>query len=459
MASARSPTTSPALPSRAALDVDRLGDARFGSPWHHRRERFVTAEDRVLVCSTAAELQPFLEAGEAPPSFEAAGARSEIFFDPSGITCGLVSCGGLCPGINNVIRSIVLSLTWGYGVRRILGFRYGFAGVAGLAGEPMELTAAGVEPIHEEGGTLLGSSRGPQDVGRMVDELERRGVSILFTIGGDGTLRGAGQLAAEIGRRRLPIAVIGVPKTIDNDIRWIERSFGFATAVDEACRVIDGAHAEARGALGGIGLVKLMGRHSGFITAHAALAKGDVNFCLVPEVPFRLDGAGGLIDALEARLAARQHAVIVVAEGAGQEWLAAAESPTYDASGNRKLGDIGPFLKDSIKSALRARGVVHTIKYIDPSYTVRSLPANAMDAEYSLMLGQHAVHAGMAGRTNLVVGQWNRHFTHVPIALATDGRKVLDPHGGLWHRVLEATGQPASMVDADGTCRTELVSP
>ncbi|MEO1366679.1 MAG: ATP-dependent 6-phosphofructokinase [Acidobacteriota bacterium] len=442
MASETSTATPAALPSRAALEIDVLGAARFPSPWGSRRERFLTEGDRVLVCSKTSELTPVLEAGLPVPSFEAAGARESIYFDPADLTCALVSCGGLCPGINNVIRSIVHSLTWGYGVRRILGFRYGYAGVAGRTGPPLELTAELVEPIHEEGGTLLGSSRGPQDVGVMVDELERLGVSVLFTIGGDGTLRGAGQLAAEIRRRGLSIAVVGVPKTIDNDIRWIERSFGFATAVDEACRVIDGAHAEARGALGGVGLVKLMGRHAGFITAHASLAKGDVNFCLVPEVPFQLDGPGGLIDALEARLEARQHAVVVVAEGAGQEWLAAAP-PSYDPSGNRVLGDIGVFLKGAIKAAFEERGVPHTVKYIDPSYTVRSLPANAIDAEYSLMLGQHAVHAGMAGRTNLVVGQWNGHFTHVPIALATDGRKVLDPHGALWRRVLEATGQPA----------------
>ena len=431
----------PSLPNRAELDVDRIGEPRAPSPWRQRRERFTSESDRILLTSRTSELMPFLEAGEPPPSFEPAGARREIFFDPRQITCALVSCGGLCPGINNVIRSIVLSLTWGYGCERILGFRYGFAGVAGKYGPPIELDAELVEPIHEEGGSLLGSSRGHQDIGEMVDNLVRLDVSILFTIGGDGTLRCAGLLAEEIKRRGLPIAIVGIPKTIDNDIRLIERSFGFATAVDEACRVIDGAHNEARGAMNGIGLVKLMGRHSGFITAHASLAKGDVNFCLVPEVPFTMEA---LVDALIQRLKIRHHAVIVVAEGAGQELLDAEKA--YDASGNLALADIGLFLKQTLKAELKKRGLDHTIKYIDPSYTVRSLPANAMDAEYSLMLGQHAVHAGMAGRTNLVVGQWNRHFTHVPIGVATGSRKTLDPNGAIWQRVLEATGQPATLV-------------
>lgn len=439
-------------PSRPELAVERLGEGAFPSPLGERGQSFVTPEDGVLLPATIAEAQCWrdrgFKAGELPV-FEAAGAREKLFFDPARVTCGIVSCGGLCPGINNVIRSLTLALTWGYGVPRIYGFRYGYAGVAGdpSAGEPMLLTKEEVEPIHRWGGSVLGSSRGPQDPGKMVDRLQKLGVGILFAIGGDGTLRGVAALAEEIRRRKLAIAVIGVPKTIDNDIAFIDRSFGFATAVEAARMAIDGAHAEAAGALNGVGLVKLMGRHSGFIAAHASLATSDVNFCLVPEVPFALEP---FLDALEKRLRDRRHAVVVVAEGAGQDLVPVTEgaggaAAGRDASGNKKLHDIGPFLKDAIGRRFEEGDLPVTVKYIDPSYIVRSVPANAFDAEFCLMLGQHAAHAGMAGRTNMLVGYWRGHFTHLPVALAVAERKTLDPQGAVWPRVLEATGQPAEM--------------
>jgi 6-phosphofructokinase 1 len=332
-------------------------------------------------------------------------------------------------------------------VRRILGFRYGYAGLNAKNGyEPLHLDTEAVESLHEHGGTLLGSSRGPQDVGDMIDTLRARDVGLLFVIGGDGGLRGASVLAREILRRQLPIAVIGVPKTIDNDLQWIWRSFGFATAVEAAGQVILAAHAEAREAWNGVGLVKLMGRHSGFITAHATLACTDVNFCLVPEVPFALHGERGFLAALERRLQAKHHAVIAVAEGAGQDLLENGGGGERDASGNVRLKDVGVFLRDAIAAHCEGRGIEVNIKYIDPSYTIRSLPANSMDAEFCLILGQHAVHAGMAGRTDMVVGEWNQRFTHVPIGLAVGERKRLDPRGEIWQRVLEATGQPGEML-------------
>lgn len=443
------------LPSRESLEVRRLGqaagmEATVPSPLR-QTDLMVDEDDRVVATSSTQRLQTYLDRGETPPSFERAGARERLYFDPAETAVGIVSCGGLCPGINNVIRSIVLTLVHHYRVPRILGFRWGFSGLAGPEREkepPMELTASFVSSIHGMGGSVLGMSRGPQDVGAMVDRLEELGISILFTLGGDGTLRGASALAAEIERRGRDIAIVGIPKTIDNDIRWIERSFGFATAVEEADQAIVGAHTEARGAWNAVGLVKLMGRHSGFITAHASLANSDVNFCLVPEIPFTLHGRGGLLDVLEARLRERRHAVIVVAEGAGQDLIRAESGmdPGRDVSGNVKLQDVGPFLKQRIGEYLKARGMDHTIKYIDPSYIVRSMPANSLDAEFCLQLGQHAVHAGMAGRTDMVVGYWNRRFTHVPIPVAVETRNAIDPDGPTWQRVLEATGQPSSMV-------------
>jgi len=311
----------------------------------------------------------------------------------------------------------------------------------------VDLDPAAVHGIHTLGGTILGSSRGPQQPAVMVDRLVADGIDILFTIGGDGTLRAARAVADEVARRELPIAVVAIPKTIDNDIECLDRSFGFATAVNEATRSIVAAHTEAHGAWNGVGLVKLMGRHAGFIAAAATLANSEVNYCLVPEMPFDMDGENGLLEQLEQRLRERRHAVIVVAEGAGQEHLQL-DTPELDVSGNVKLGNIGPFLKQRILEHLGARGLPTTVKYIDPSYLIRSLPANAFDSALCLALAQHAVHAGMAGRTNMLVGTWHGRYTYVPLALATETTRSLDPRGVLWQRVLEATGQPARMAAA-----------
>jgi 6-phosphofructokinase 1 len=434
-------------PRAEKLDVRKLGDCRHPAPPRPHHVPFVDDIDRVLLPSTTAGLEQFLAAKRTPASFEKAGPRSKIFFDPAELGCGILTCGGLCPGLNNVIRSIVLQLTYGYGVGRIYGFRYGYAGLAWPdKHEPVQLKPSMVEGLHRKGGTFLGSSRGPQDLGRMVDTLEWLRIGILFVIGGDGGLKGASALADEITRRKLPIGVIGLPKTIDNDLQWTSRSFGFDTAVEAASKDIVSAHVEAKGAYNGVCVVKLMGRHSGFIAAHATLSTGDVNYCLVPEVPFALEGEGGFLQSLERRLEAKRHAVVVVAEGAGQELVCGPGEQKKDASGNLRLGDIGVFLQDRIKAYFADRGREVPVRYIDPSYTIRSLPANSTDSQVCLVLGQHAVHAGMAGRTDLVVGLWNQRFTHVPIPLMVGGRRQIDPRAELWQRVLETTGQPVSMV-------------
>lgn len=421
------------------LEVTRLGECRMASPL--AGIQFVPEDERVLLYSSLKEVQRFFSEEALLPAFEKAGPRERIYFNPAEVKAGIVTCGGLCPGLNDVIRSLVMCLHYSYGVRSVLGFRYGYEGLARQYGhQPLELTPEVVKRIHEEGGTILGSSRGPQDIGEMVDTLERLRVNILFTIGGDGTLRGAQALAEEVKRRGRDIAVIGIPKTIDNDISYVERSFGFATAVTEAGRAIYSAHSEATGARNGIGLVKLMGRESGFIAAHASLAYNDVNFCLIPEVPFTLQG---FLPVLERRLTQKGHAVIVTAEGAGQELMAA--SGGRDASGNVRFEDIGIFLRDAIKAEFKRQGIEINLKYIDPSYTIRSVPANAEDSAFCLLLGQNAVHAAMAGRTNMVVGIWQGEFTHVPIHLAVSQRKKLDPEGWVWGSVLTATGQPRQM--------------
>ncbi len=422
------------------FEIQRLGECNIPSPMP--AARFVGDEEQVLYHGTLAEIQEFLGSGIMPPSFEMAGPRERIFFDPSNLKCGTVTCGGLCPGLNDVIRSVVLGLFHHYGVRTVFGFRYGYEGLTQKHGHrPIELTPDLVAEIQEKGGTILGSSRGPQDVGEMVDTLERMNVRILFAVGGDGTLRGAGAIAQEVGRRNLAISVIGVPKTIDNDISCVDMSFGFVTAVSEARGSIYAAHSEALGARNGVGLVKLMGRDSGFIAAYASVATNHVNFCLVPEVRFTLEV---LLRALGERLKSRGHAVVVVAEGAGQDLLQT--TGEKDASGNIKFGDVGLYLKDQITQYFKKTGTEINLKYIDPSYTIRSMPASPYDSAFCLMLGHNAVHAGMAGKTNMVVGAWQREFTHVPIAMAVSARRKIDPDGKLWSNVLSCTGQPERMI-------------
>ena len=422
--------------------VETLGACRYPTPFSCTR--YVTAEDRISFHSEMKLLRAAFEQRQEPPSFEMAGPRESLFFDPRQLSCAIVTCGGLCPGLNDVIRAIALSLYHLYGVKRVVGVPYGYQGLTPPFDKSWrELSPALVADIHHLGGTVLGSSRGPQDTGVMVDTLERNGIGVLFAIGGDGTLRGAHQITKEIARRNLPIAVIGLPKTIDNDIAYIERSFGFETAVGAARQAISAGHSEALGGPHGIGLVKLMGRHSGFLSAHAALSTGDVNFCLVPEVPFALEqDDSGFLPTLKRRLVARNHAVIVVAEGAGQELVAAHAEPSFDASGNVALVDIGTFLRDKILQYFRRIQMPVGLKYIDPSYMIRSLPAAPDDSAFCQMLGQSAAHAAMAGHTNALVGYWNQHFTVVPIPLAVSCRKRIDPQGGLWHSVLQATGQP-----------------
>ena len=370
---------------------------------------------------------------------EEAGPRRDLYFDPGKTKCAIVTCGGLCPGLNDVIRAIVLEAYHAYKTPSVLGIRYGLEGfIPSCNHNVMELTPASVEHIYQFGGTLLGSSRGPQDPAEIVDALERLNVSVLFVIGGDGSMKAASAIAKEVRRRNIRISVIGIPKTIDNDINFVPQSFGFDTAVDKATEAIGCAHVEAVGTPNGIGIVKLMGRESGFIAAQAALALREANFVLIPEAPFQLYGEAGLLPALEARLRLRGHAVIIAAEGAGQHLLQRNEA--RDASGNPVLADVGSLLKNAISEYLRDK-MPFSIKYIGPSYIIRSVPANANDRVYCGFLGQHAVHAAMAGRTEMVVAKIMDHYVHIPLELVTKKRRKLNIRSGLWRAVLESTGQ------------------
>lgn len=434
------------------FNIKTLGEPKIKSPLLEKFKlndmNFVRDEKRMLY-------NVMLENGDtscfdSDKTFELAGPREYIYFNPEKTRSAIVTCGGLCPGLNDVIRSLVMESWYRYGSKNILGIRYGYSGLhPDTQFAPIELNPDVVRAIHMDGGSILGSSRGgTDDLEMLVDTLERLKINILYAIGGDGTLKGAHNIALIAERRKLDLAVVGIPKTIDNDISFIQRSFGFETAFSIAVDAVTSAHVEAKGAPNGIGLVKLMGRNSGFIAANATMAMNDVNYVFVPEIPFELDGENGLLKHLETRLAERQHAVICLAEGAGQDLIQKdKDSQETDASGNVKLKDIGIFMKEKIEAYFKARKIEVNLKYIDPSYMIRSAPAVPNDAIFCAQLGQYAVHAAMAGKTDLVMGQWNNNYTHVPIDLAISKKKFINPNSRFWFSVIDATGQPEKMVN------------
>jgi len=407
--------------------------------------QFVDNDDRVLYDATLEQFKHCQETGETPISFEKAGPRKHLYFDPSNTRAAIVTCGGLCPGLNDVIRSVVNELYYRYKVDKIIGVQYGFEGFISKYNHPfIELTPQIVDTIHLFGGTILGSSRGLQDVAEIVDKLVEQKIDILFCVGGDGTLRGTHAIHEEIVRRDLNISVAGIPKTIDNDINLIDKSFGFETAFSIANEIIRYAHNEAKGAYNGIAILKLMGRNSGFIAAYAALSTQEANFVLIPEMDFDMEGAKGFLAALRNRLEDRHHALIVVAEGAGQQFFDDKTIET-DASGNIKNKDIGLYLKEKITTEFQSENFPFSLKYIDPSYIIRSAPANANDSKFCGLLAHNAVHAAMAGKTDFVVGHWNHLFTLLPIRSAVSKQKKIEMDSELWWNVLETTGQPALM--------------
>ncbi len=415
--------------------ISSLGEPRFDSPLTRCVNESIRVPARIIRDPSAPAKEELL--------FEIAGPRKRLFFQPGRARAGIVTCGGLCPGLNNVIRSLFLELHHFYGITEVLGFRDGYQGLDPANGlEPMPLTCELVDDIHREGGTILGTSRGPVDIAAAVDNLIRLRIDMLFVIGGDGTQKGGHRLFEESRRRGHALAVVGIPKTIDNDVAFVSRTFGFLTAVEEASRVLDCAHTECHSVHNGISLVKLMGREAGFIAAAATVANQDVNFTLIPEVPFQLEGKQGFLPVLQERVVKRRHAVIVVAEGAGQDLLGAT-GQECDASGNLKLKDIGLFLRQRIESYFEAKRIPITFRYFDPSYVIRSVPADAEDSILCDLFARNAVHAAMAGKTGVVVGFLHDQFIHVPVDLLVGERKRLNPEGLIWHAVLAATGQPA----------------
>jgi len=433
------------------FEVNTLGNSTLKSPIQLGYDKgdgiynYIKDDERVLYDKSLESYIKYSKEKILPLSFEKAGPREFVFFEPVKTKVGIVSCGGLCPGLNNVIRSIVMELFYRYGVEKIIGFQYGFEGLISSYNHPIiELNPEVVDDIHLQGGSILGSSRGDQSVSEMVDTLEKNNINIIFCIGGDGTLRGANEIYKEITKRGIKISVAAIPKTIDNDINFIEKSFGFETAFSKASDIIGDAHNEAKGFYNGIMIIKLMGRDSGFIAAHATLSMQEVNFILVPEMgDFELAGEKGFLNVLKKRIELKHHALIVLAEGAGQH-LFKNHSSDKDASGNIKPNDIGIFLKDKIASYFKENKIPVSIKYIDPSYIIRSATATANDSKFCSQLAQNAVHGAMAGKTGFVVSVWSEIFTYIPISVTVNERKKIDLESELWWNVIEATGQPMS---------------
>ncbi|XP_031285412.1 ATP-dependent 6-phosphofructokinase 5, chloroplastic isoform X2 [Pistacia vera] len=368
-----------------------------------------------------------------------AGPREEIYFRPEEVKAAIVTCGGLCPGLNDVIRHIVITLEI-YGVKNIVGIPFGYRGFCSKDLSGMPLSRKVVQNIHLSGGSLLGVSRGGPGVSEIVDSMEERGINMLFVLGGNGTHAGANAIHNECRKRRMKVAVVGVPKTIDNDILLMDKTFGFDTAVEEAQRAINSAYIEAHSAYHGIGVVKLMGRSSGFIAMHAALASGQIDICLIPEVPFSLHGPHGVLRHLKYLIDTKGSAVICVAEGAGQNLIE--KTNATDASGNIVLGDIGVHIQQETKKYFKKLGVPADVKYIDPTYMIRACRANASDGILCTVLGQNAVHGAFAGFSGITVGICNTHYAYFPIPEVISYPRAVDPNSRMWHRCLTSTGQP-----------------
>ncbi|XP_071730342.1 ATP-dependent 6-phosphofructokinase 3-like [Rutidosis leptorrhynchoides] len=383
--------------------------------------------------------------------FRRAGPRQRVYFAPDEVHAAIVTCGGLCPGLNTVIREIVCALYHMYGVTRVLGIDGGYRGF--YSKNTITLTPKVVNDIHKRGGTIIGTSRGGHDKPKIVDSIQDRGINQVYIIGGDGTQKGAAVIYQEVRRRGLKAVVAGIPKTIDNDIPVIDKSFGFDTAVEEAQRAINAAHVEAESAENGIGVVKLMGRYCGFIAMYATLASRDVDLCLIPESPFYLEGEGGLLEYVEKRLKDNGHMVIVVAEGAGQELLAAENlktSTAQDASGNKLLQDVGLWISDKIKAHFAKQpSMPITLKYIDPTYMIRAVPSNASDNVYCTLLAQSCVHGVMAGYTGFTSGLVNGRQTYIPFNRITEKQNNVVITDRMWARLLSSTNQPSFLGPKD----------
>ncbi|KAI3902735.1 hypothetical protein MKW92_051608 [Papaver armeniacum] len=437
------------IPSTFCLKSRRpvIEDFADGYPSDEKWNGYINNNDRVLLkvihysspTSAGAECIDDPDCSWVEKWVHRAGPREEIYFKPDEVTAAIVTCGGLCPGLNDVIRQIVITLEI-YGVKKIEGIRFGYHGFSDKGIPNILLTRKVVDNIHLAGGSLLGVSREVPNVGQIVDNLQERGINMLFVLGGNGPHAGADAIHNECLKRQMKVAVVGVPKTIDNDILMMDKTFGFDTAVEAAQRAINSAYIEARSAYRGIGLVKLMGRDSGFIAMHASLSSGQVDICLIPEVPFQLHGEHGVLTHLKYLLQKKGSAVVCVSEGAGKNLLE--NNNVTDAYGNFMFKDIGVHIRQETKKFFKDTGAPADMKYIDPTYMIRACRANASDGILCTVLGQNAVHGAFAGYSGITVGICNTHYVYLPIPEVISYPKQVDPNSRMWHRCLTSTGQP-----------------
>ncbi|KAK2969919.1 hypothetical protein RJ640_000532 [Escallonia rubra] len=380
--------------------------------------------------------------------FRRAGARQRVYFESEEVKACIVTCGSLCPGINTVIREIVCGLYNMYGVKRVWGIYGGYKGFHSR--NTTSLTPKAVNDIHKRGGTLLETSRGGHDARRIVDSIQDRGINQVYIIGGDETHKGASEIFQEIRRRGLKVSVAGIPRSIDNDIPVIDRSFGFDTAVEEAQRAINSAHAEAESAANGIGVVKLMGRHSGFIAMYASLASRDVDCCLIPESPFYLEGPGGLFEYIGKRLRENGHMVIVIAEGAGRELHCKDAQFNNRQVDSRISEDVGFWMSAKIKDHFNRQNKMGiSLKYIDPTYMIGAIPCNAADRVYCTLLAHSVVHGAMAGYTGFAVGPVNGRHAYIPLNRILEKQNKVVITDRMWARLLSSTNQPSFLWPED----------
>ena len=365
------------------------------------------------------------------------GPRFHIALDNLRVKACIMTCGGLCPGLNVVIRELVMALRYNYGVAEIYGIKWGFLGFTQKECW-IKLEPEDVKHIHLLGGTVLGTSRRGFDGEEISKQLIKNNVNMVFFIGGDGTHRGIKELSKILKEKKKKIILVGIPKSIDNDMPIIDKSFGLESVVQESVRTIRAANVEANCNLNGIGLVKLFGRSSGFVAMLSTLAARDVNICLIPEIPFNLYGENGLLDFIFQRMQVKEHCVIVVSDGARFS------VKDYKTSNGRPVEDIGLVIKKEIIEKSEELGIEVNLKYMDPTYVVRAVPANEYDCNLCAKLAESAVHCAFAGFTNFSVGMINNKPCMIPLEkMCGKSERKVEFNSDDYLMLLASTGQPS----------------
>jgi 6-phosphofructokinase 1 len=451
-------------------------------------------------------------------TFAEAGPRNMLRFPGHHkklLKVGVLVSGGIAPGINAVISGIVQRHVLYHTPQitdlrvpgktprsytlQVFGFRNGFAGL--LAGDdvtvlydsdsPDEKLRAHLRRIANRGGSEIGTSRyddllstadpdkREKDLDQVAENLANRHFDILYVIGGDGSMRAAHATWKRSRDNGKSLSVIGVPKTMDNDILWVWQSFGFLSAVEKAREALQQLHTEAT-SNPRLCVVQLFGSDSGFVVSHAALASGVCDAALIPEVPFTMKK---LADYITERLSKRfrpgaggqsPYGMIVMAETAvpqdAEDYLS---DPEVDLDENEKAA-IQAFVSKGCRvhgqtpDELRTGGLkvvsrvlqkrIREMKVDDaywadfrvftnePRHLLRAIPPSASDVAFGQRLGVLAVDNAMAGYTDFMISQWMTEYVLVPLDLVVLGRKRVPPNGIFWKSVVASTGQPPELV-------------